>query len=227
MFGARFDYEARSQTLRAEMELDYLYRDQLSEDEILAEGFSLEASYRWQGELPQPWVQELVHLLKKKVPRSDHPLDPDQERMEAALGGEAFAFEDQDSSMKFQELKQALLEVIEIERPFEAHFKIQTDALKTSGSLHASFYKRAVYFTQANGQTQTLAWKAFLQLLNIIYKADFLPELAETKAPKKEGIFMEFGDEMWYELGKSIVNPHRKSALVKEIEVAVTRLVKG
>ena len=209
------------------MGLDYLYRDQLSEDEILAEGFSLDTGYSWQGELPQSWVQELVHLLKKKIPRSEHTLDPDLELMEVALDGETFAFEDQESSISFQELKQAMLEVIEIEKPFEAHFKIQTDSLKTSGSLHASFYKRSVSFTQANGQTNTLAWKAFIQLLNTIYKADFLPELAETKAPKKSGIFMEFGDAMWYELGKSIVNPHRKSALVKEIEATVTRLFRG
>ena len=61
----------KSENVEIEFEQEYLYRDEISIDEVIQEGFPIEEKYQWKGDLPLIWFDASNHLFKKTTLTKD------------------------------------------------------------------------------------------------------------------------------------------------------------
>ena len=201
-----------SNALQVDLAIIYPDRDDIDDDELIAEGFTRDDDYSWSGRLPRTWLDVVINLINKT---RLHPLNED------ALGENDdfwdFAIETDGAPLKqgvpknaddwqylVQELIQGTYESIGRERPFTLTY---VDASSRQGDvelhLTAAFAERTVKLVRIqdrNERTQTLPWSTLQQVMSQVYEHDFPPEDAQLKRPKRDGKWLNLGTEEWYDV---------------------------
>ena len=198
--------------LKVDFELIYLERDALDEDEILMEGFSLDDNIQWSGLLPEVWIglvkeyTDAVSLFDKKE------LNESDAYWHISAGQkEGYPKNTEASYFFIEELQQAIYEAANIEMPLAITIKRIDKDEENSYKFAGSFAERK-FTKDINGQHTELHWSKLNPFLKDIFSGEFRPEQASNKAPKKNGLFINLGDELWYELGKSyLIKPSNVS----------------
>ena len=88
-------------------------------------------------------------------------------------------------------------------------------------NISASFLSRtALRSVIVNGKRDEhqITFKDLKKILKAIYMPDFLPEKAHKKFPEKPGTYLNPGDGLWYEFGKSLLNPDPQFDSLKKAE---------
>jgi len=187
-----------------EFAIDYYDRQHITKDEILAEGFSLEDDFHWQGELPDIWLYEIKLHIQKLIP---------QDSVDATLniyipqkngsGNQYFRHEDSDGFAYFlQELIQAIYEITGRQDELRIYGKEVSEQSKDY-CITVSFANRNVEI-KVNGQKNTLPWKKSRPLMEKLFGLDYDPFNAHEKPPKKNGFFVDPGEGRWYEANKTV-----------------------
>ncbi len=187
-------------------------RDDIDDDELLAEGFTRDDDFNWSGQLPNAWLQTLGELVNKTKLKAvaEESLDEDDEFWDIKLeqsGQRPQAgrpVDADDWQYALQELMQAIYEKMGRERPFELTFLSQNgpaDGLERR--ITASFAERSVLVRTLQGQRDEKSfrpWSALKRLMSEIYAYDYDPDDAQPKRPRQAGQWLNLGTDEWYDI---------------------------
>ncbi len=189
------------------LNLEYYDRDEISEEDIFDEGFSLQDNHAWEGELPEIWVKEIQEKLNSsnwlKKPKTQSQLSMMELRITGSGRSELLYPADQKAWEVFsQEIIQAIFELSKKEAPLKIEFvHIGNNKLKSQLNIHFSFAKRKVEISSSNKIQDQISWKEGQKLMKYIYFFDYLPEEGSGKFPRKPGDYIQPGNALWYNLG--------------------------
>lgn len=216
--------------LLVDFKMEYIGREELEEDEIIAEGFTLDDDFTYQGSLPLIWKQELINQLDKttyfKDIPSDYPIHVKIEGLDEKQPFEGYPADLKNWEYFLQELVQGVFEAGKRERPLEVAYKeIRSNVLEEDIAVHVSFLERSARIaSNAKGKEQQeniIPWKNLKKVLKAIYMPDYFPENALTKTPLKDGKYINPGDGLWYQFGKSLKNPDPKFDSLAKLELTL------
>jgi len=182
-FSAYFNIWKGDKHLDLEFKQQYLDREEVSAEEVLAEGFSENDDYNWNGELSGNWGAALDTLLNAEL--LDHP----QNDFYIHLAKEDHqGFPNLPDDVLIQELIQAVFEASKREAPLTFSFSL--NGKEQSLSWH--FTSRAAFLDQ-----KEVKWQDSITLMQSLYAAE-LDEMKSSKKPVERSI--SFDSKNWIEL---------------------------
>lgn len=184
--------------------ITYLDREEIDEEEILNEGFSLEDDFTWTGTLPNVWKKELEQFVEKhkstKIKARSNQLDTaflvvDETVNKGIEAEETFNF--------LEKCKQAIFELEEFEAPMHLEMMRIADNLPEKIEINASFVNLAVTLHK-NETSKQISWNEFEEIIKDVFSGEYYYEKAANKLPRKRGLYVNLGNEWWFEVGKSL-----------------------
>ncbi len=224
-------------TNAAQYEIQYLHREELTEEEITDEGFTTDDDWKWEGKLPSNWIGALLEQIDKQSwPKTPEQPGPEEAVLDLRLLGEKgkVLFEgkpaDQGSwEYFFQEIIQAIYEVAEREGTFQLMYK--EIGLGNAGQeifLEASFANRRITAQRlsSNGSEETTEpeWKELKNLMKLAYAPEFDYEKASVQEPHKQGKYLYIGDGLWFKFGESLLEPGKEAKSLPRLESTLKAL---
>jgi hypothetical protein len=211
--------------LRATLNLEYYDRDEITEEEVFDEGFSLEDDFQWEGALPGLWEDELKSKLSgtnwtKKVD-SDDGSSFSVKISESGKSELLYPADRRVWEVFAQDIIQAIFELGEKELPLQIEYlHVGQKNQKRGLSLNYSFARREATVLNTSGDRRTIDWKEGQKLMQYIYFFDFMPEAANDKIPNYPGDYINPGDGLWYALGDDLQGHMaiKKSKLIETLK---------
>ncbi len=215
-FSNRIDLKIQNKgdLLSVDFTIHFTDREDLSEEEIYEEGFTPNDDYAWKGDLSKAWSESIIKLVKNTGQSLKRKVEEEQDNFltlkidgkESPHPTNAYEWE-----YLLQELTQAVYETSLKERNLSIKYiKIDTSQLSKSLSIDLFFSTRKVMISSQIGGVELvkkIEWEEAKDIIQQVYVGEFLPELAQTKSPTKQGKYLYIGDDHWYEFNKSIKNP--------------------
>jgi hypothetical protein len=219
--------------LHVDFSISYTNRENMDEDEILDEGFSLDDDYRWKGSVPAVWIGEFQKILAgSKIIRQreekefedfiEIELEEDDKKVTV------YPVDKERWSYFLQEFMQAIFESGGREKPFELSFLTIEEGKATRAiELKASFALKTFTLVNQGASPQKLEWIQLQKVMDTVYKAEFIEDNALETKPSKSGSYISAGDGLWYQLGIAVVEPTNKSKELARIESLFATLAKS
>ena len=213
----------------AQLYLHYTDREELTEQEIFDEGFSLEDDYRYQGNVPSVWIGPVKQLLqathwtKKSIDEGGITLT----LMEGTKsGGLKIPSNQEEWQMMAQDLIQAIYELEKKEAPLTVQYrKVEREQISDlSLTIHFSNREAVVVREEVS---KTISWEGAISLMKVVFMPDYRYEQAKDTPGTKRGSYIECGDGFWHELGKGVVNSHASVDAVGKIKAGFDRLLEA
>ena len=203
-------FEINNSDLAYKFDLEYLNRDHLTEEEILDEGFNLDDNLSLSGNLPTLWKEELLDLLTRTEKTFPLELEDDQEFWDIEIGTENYYPKNTKQWKELiEELQQAIIEQNKLENPLQITIIRAENDVRKEYIIRGNFENKLLQI-ESDGNKKTLLWTKLKPLLRDFYSAEFDYEKSTGKIPNKTGMFLNFGDEYWFELGKSyLIKPSK------------------
>jgi hypothetical protein len=208
-------FDFKKDFIDTKFEIAYTYRDELTDEEILEEGFNGEEDLAWAGEISNAWKAPILKLLAFTPEKSNKKgLKEEQNFLELNINEKPFGNPQNQEEWEYllQELAQTVYETYGKESPFKLIFKNLGSNNKISVfELNLHYTDRKVEaFTEINGvkTTRSMPWEEASDLLGQVFVGDFITEKASKKVPQTLGKFISIGDGYWYEFTKSLKNPN-------------------
>lgn len=190
--------------LKVALNLEYYDRDEISEEDILDEGFTMEDDVAWQGNLPDIWNDQLEKKLgtsnwKKKEP-DDGGFSTFSIRYTGNGVSEILYPADRRSWEIFgQDIIQAVFELSGKEASLEILYSTVYAPGKSSDlRITYRFAHRKVEVISTKGKSKIILWSEGQKLMQYIFYFDFLQEDALDTIPDKPGNYLNPGDGWWY-----------------------------
>lgn len=210
--------------------LDMIYtdREEITEQEIIDEGFTLDDDFHFQGEIPTVWEKPLKELYAKSK-WSNNKLDEE--------GGINILTKDrhgkisrttplnqQDWQHFAQDYIQAIYEIDKKEAPLTLNYIIRDEnkSLEINLTVKFSIRKVEIYL---NGQLKEADWEETRTLLSYIFLPDYDYSKAKQKPPQHKGQFIDCGDGYWHEIGKGVINIDDSFDAVGKIKKGFANLI--
>ncbi|QKZ13754.1 hypothetical protein [Spirosoma sp. KUDC1026] len=202
--------------VQVDIAMTYPGREDIDDDELIAEGYTRDDDFNWSGQFPQAWAQTLSALAAQTRlnPVRDDTLGEDDDFWELTIdqisgpsrfGRPAEKGKGSTSDWQYltQELIQAIYEAQGRERPFELAFRDIRQQDQFDLTLTASFVERSVQVATTHNQrkqTKTLPWSELQRIMGIVYSYDYEADDTLTKAPRQDGQWLNLGTEEWYDV---------------------------
>ncbi len=190
--------------LEVGFELNYIHRDDISPEEITAEGFSENDDFKWNGSLNTVWIKDIKDLLNGIDWNSDKELSEfDQnihhfELKSESTKREVTLYDHEKVDLVLQEILQAIYETAKIESPLKIDFLKIEGPKRENASFVTSFKNRSVSITK-NGKTTDIDWMNGKHFMGQLFQPDYL---APPVKPKKNGLYVSFLENQWYQIDK-------------------------
>ena len=194
--------------LSATLDLHYNEREELSEQEILDEGFTVNDDFSYKGSLNDVWIKPLQQLYEKsRWTNKDiedggitvSPLEKGKDEGVKIPGNQ------EEWQLMAQDLIQAIYETVKKEAPLQVHYRLVENDRTVDCNITVRFSDREVIFEQ-DGESRTINWEYAIQLMKLVFTPDYHYEMAKEEPGKKRGAYIDCGDGFWHELGKGVVN---------------------
>lgn len=209
----------------------YYGREELEEEEILEEGFSLQDDFEWKGILPGIWKSVLCEKIEKSNYRKKSRNAEHEPVLEVSInysdGRSELKIPDDIRSWEFllQEVVQAIFELGKKEMPLKIRYLIKADKVQTLKLFEMTFADRTSTLTEEiDGKRKypkVLSWDKALRILRNIYALDFDHEKTiKEKIPAKQGHYIDPGDGLWYKFGDAVANPEPDVGLLEKVKEA-------
>jgi hypothetical protein len=195
--------------LDSQLDLVYTDREEITEEEILNEGFTTDDDYHFQGEIPKVWEKPLRELYSKSK-WSNKKLDED--------GGIKILSKDsqgqivrtvplnQEEWLIFsQDYIQAIYEITKKEAPLSIHYLVREKESVSEIELVVRFSIRKMEVS-VNGKSKEANWDETKELLSLIFLPDYDYGIATESKPNQKGHFIECGDGYWHDMQKGVFN---------------------
>lgn len=197
--------------LAVDLNITYPDRDDIDEDELIAEGYTRNDDFQWSGRLGNAWLQAVEALVRKtKIDAlNEDELTEDDDFWEITLtaddGSQTAGMPKnyEDWQYLIQELMQATYESAGRERPFELIYLELQRGGDVEVRLQASFADRTIKvetIQDRRSRSKTLLWKQLQPIMATIYGVDFDEEAIELKRPRRDGTWLNLGQEEWYDV---------------------------
>ncbi|MFN3488714.1 MAG: hypothetical protein ACK4YV_06260 [Emticicia sp.] len=210
------------QDLELSFELTYLDREDMTEDELMDEGFTSSDDFTWKGTLPKVWSDVVFGSLKSANELFIKSLEPHQDFWQVDFNGKSFYPKNTDAfKYLIEELQQAVYEKAGREAPLRLTFLKNQSGENMEVAVSASFIERKLQLIRTNitdgsSETKVLAWDELNFILKNTFSGEFEAEYAHSKKPSHKGLFLNAGDELWYEVGKSLlIQPNKILKIMK------------
>lgn len=214
--------------LTVALDLHYTLREELSEEEIFDEGFTLNDDYSYKGELNSVWIKPLQQLFDKSRWTSKDIEDGGITVTALEKGkdeGVKIPSNQEEWQLIAQDLIQAIYETVKKEAPLKIDYRQVTDVISDC-SLTVHFSVREVIF-EIQGTSRVVNWEYAIQLMKIVFTPDYHYEMANEVAGNKRGSFINCGDGYWHELGKGVVNIDPTFDAVSKMKAGFADLIAG
>ena len=217
------DVTSEEAGLGVSLALQYLDRDELDEEMILEEGFSLDDDFGWEGILPSIWRTELIRMLEKLDPDQTDQIGEQDNYLVIEINDsngtvDNFIPNDRQEWDYFQqELIQAIYEAAGKERSFDMEYWEIEGKNQLKIHIIASFAHREFSISINGKEPVSLNWRWTKKVMETVFKADFLPSQTPEEIPRFSGKYLTVGDGVWYEFDESIVEPSPKSKVLPQI----------
>lgn len=209
-YALEIDLKSTDKGLSYVLDLEYLDREDLSEEDILDEGFTLDDNLKLEGELPVVWREEIKFLVQKTQRTDKEELEENEDLWLLHLDGDAFYPKNHRQWAEITEqLRQAIVEASGLEKPLEITLVENSAKGSRTTKIVGSFAKKTLT-TETDGVKKGLRWSDLNVVLRDLFSGEMLYEEASTKLPKGPGIYLNAGDDYWFELGKSYINKPQK-----------------
>jgi hypothetical protein len=203
---------AANSDVQIDLTMTYPDRDDIDEDELIAEGFTRTDDLTWSGQLPKSWLETLTNLARatRLQPLDEEAMGEDDDFREITLeiSGEkkkqGVPKNGDDWHYAMQELIQAIYERMNRERPFELTY-VDNSAGTLEHRLTASFAERTIRLQRLQNQREqssTLPWSTLQQVMGQVYEHDFNPQDAQLKRPSRNGQWLNLGTDEWYDISR-------------------------
>lgn len=197
--------------LQIDLSITYPDRDDIDDDELIAEGYTRDDDFAWSGQLPKAWLQTLTGLVDKTrfTELDENELGEDDEFWEISVETDGASPKRgkpknaDDWQYLMQELIQTTYETTARERPFSLIYLDIDKQTELDIRLIASFAERTVQVSrrqQGREQTRTVPWSALQRIMGEVYSHDYETEEAQLKRPKRDGQWLNLGTEEWYDI---------------------------
>jgi hypothetical protein len=217
--------------LTVDFSIKYTDREDLEEEEIIEEGFTMEDDFTWKGALPATWIKEFneIYGSSKIVRQREEKEFEDFIEIEIEEGDKRVTVYpvDKERWVYFlQEFMQAILETAGRELPFELTYLDYDAEPKSEVALKASFATKSFTMSENGGVLKTLDWGFLQKVMDTVYRAEFIYDNASEKKPTKSGKYLYIGDQLWYQMGVAVVETTAKSKDLQMIESLFSKLVR-
>jgi hypothetical protein len=200
--------------LHVDFSITYTDREELDEEDITGEGFTMNDNFSWSGTLGSAWLPIIVQVVEQTrlkplregdLTEKDDFLDvtiaPANQNGQALLTGtptdaDAFLY-------SIQELIQAVYEAGGKEQPFELSYISYQQTGDREVHIQASFADRIVQVIDVQNRKEdrkTIAWEALHPLMATVFAYDYNPEDGLAKLPKRDGHFLNVGTGYWFDI---------------------------
>jgi len=197
--------------INTSFKLHYTDRDEVTEDEILNEGFTLNDDYDFVGEIPKVWEQPLKKLYAQSKWSNKTALEDEGgiRLLAKDIHGKisrAVPTNPQEWLYLSQEFIQAIYEINKREAPLTVRFRqVNKQGEITDYELTVRFSIREIELL-INNTPRKIGWEETKPLLSYIYLPDYNYEVAKETPPTKRGTYIDCGDGFWHEFGKGVIN---------------------
>lgn len=197
--------------INTHFEIHYTDREELTEEEILNEGFTLDDDYSFIGEIPKVWEKPFKTLYSQSKWSNKKTLDPSggMKILAKDVHGQitrTIPGNQEEWQYLAQEYIQAIYEINKKEAPLTIKYKvIDRDGEEISYELTVRFSTRRIEL-YINGKAKEVGWEEAKPLLSYIFLPDYDYGIAKQTPPKKRGTYIDCGDGFWHEFGKGVIN---------------------
>ncbi|MEX2594518.1 MAG: hypothetical protein WD426_17240 [Anditalea sp.] len=197
--------------INTQFDIHYTDREDLTEEEILNEGFTLNDDYSFIGEIPQIWEQPFKTLYSQSKWSNKKMLDPSGgiKVLAKDYHGQitrTIPHNQEEWQYLAQEYIQAIYEINKKEALLTLKYKvIDQEGEETNYELTVRFSTRKIDL-YVNGEAKEADWEETKPLLSSIFLPDYDYGTAKETPPTKKGTYIDCGDGFWHEFGKGIVN---------------------
>ncbi|WP_226388996.1 hypothetical protein [Penaeicola halotolerans] len=230
-FGYKLRLVFEKKFVNVSFDMTYTDREELTEEEILDEGFTLEDDFKWTGELPLIWEQELRKIYgKTNWPNNQTKAESEEPFLKIMAKDKhdktyrAVPANKEEWEYLLQELIQAIYEVSKKEAPMHLTFlDISADKSRYQSEIKVYFSTRTAlmrYTEDGKTSERTIDWKELKSKLKTIFIPDYDYEQAIEADPSKAGKYISLGDGVWHILGKGAINPHEGVDVLPQVEKA-------
>lgn len=215
--------------LDTQLYLEYTHREEISEQEIIDEGFTLDDDYTYQGEIPIVW-EDPIKTLYSKTKWSNSKLTEDEggiKLLSKDIHGKivrSVPANQQEWMILSQDIIQAIYELSEKEAPLQINYLAIEDQQSTHLELKMKFSIRTVEVS-VNGQKKTTDWEESKKLLSYVFMPDYDYGIAKEQKPSKLGQYIECGDGYWHDVNKGLINIDTEFDAVKQIKEGFQKLL--
>jgi hypothetical protein len=221
--------------LFASYQVAYLHREDLTEEEIIEEGFTLDDDWSAEEELPQIWLQALKDQL------TDFPIDQPFVNGKASsvnlqvtdLGGNS-NYTGEVSTLDewvyfLQELVQAILETGNQEMPFVLNYiEVENKHIHKEIELEASFEHRKITVSSRKAdkvkRSKAVEWERLPEIMQQVYLPEYDYDKAIAELPKRSGTYLSTGEGLWFEWGKSLTEPKGETSSLLRLKSMIKQL---
>ncbi|GAA4454677.1 hypothetical protein GCM10023189_21460 [Nibrella saemangeumensis] len=197
--------------LHTDFSITYPDREDLDEEDITGEGFTLNDDFSWSGRLSKEWLKTIEDLIGPTMLNAfDEDTLPDNEdffevSIETADGQTRKGTPtDRDTwTYLIQELIQAIYEAGGKERAFELTYLNRHKNEETELRLTASFAERTIKAESSQNRrtrSRSIPWSELPSLMETIYEVEYEPEEALYERPDSNGQFLNLGGDEWYDI---------------------------
>jgi hypothetical protein len=196
----------REEELLASLKMEYYDREEITEEEIFDEGFTLNDDFEWKGKLPHIWNKELQKQLQSSNWRTDLDAESRTPALEVRISNRdqseiLYPADNEAWEILSQEIIQAIFELAGKEAPLKIQFySIELNTKSVDLQLAFKFALRTVQSRSITGNAAKISWNDGRKLLRYIYFFDYLPENGTPKKPTNVGNYINVGDGFWYDL---------------------------
>lgn len=216
-----YHIRARVTSRKPEVEFAWVYhnREELTAEEIQAEGFTTGDDFHWKGVLHPVWLsrfeQEISRTKAANRPGEDQPYlhITCQDKDRTVFEGEPQNLNQWEYFL--QEFVQAIFETSGREAPLTIRLRRVSQTKEVSeAEVQVQFRDRKVVLLPDKPSSvipdDLTAWESVSQTLQALYLLETDDEKASPDAPLRPGYFFEYGTGLWYEPGESAADPSPK-----------------
>ncbi|HSI77132.1 MAG TPA: hypothetical protein VK957_14625 [Lunatimonas sp.] len=196
--------------VNTQFEITYTDREELSEEEIINEGFTENDDFKFVGEIPKIWQREFLSLYSSSKWSHQKMLGPEGgiKILAKDLHGKivrSIPLNAEEWYYLTQEYIQAIYEVSKREAPLLIRYKEVESEKVWMYELTFKFSVRKIEI-RINGALQELDWESAKDLLANIFLPDYDYGVAKASEPTKRGSYIDCGDGLWHDFRTGVFN---------------------
>jgi hypothetical protein len=191
-------------------DLVFLDRTSISAEELEEEGFSEHDDLSLEGILPQAWADVFAKTLETTKKLNIAELKEEQPYwLIEEVGAPFYPGNSAVWEQLLDEFKQAILEAQVIEAPLQITVLRIGEERTVKYNIKGEFANRKLSITEGEN-SKILNWNELSKLLKDYFAGEMIPDKTTEKVPSKTGLYIDYGDGYWYQLGYSLLTKPSK-----------------